>query len=115
VLGGENTGYETKGMPYRVTLHPNAKSDDRLLQGVDVSDIVGHQSLYQVLPLAPDATPLLVGTAMGIEPAQPVAWTRIYGPAQARIFYTSLGAPGEAAGPAFRRLVMNAVQWTLKL
>lgn len=113
VLGGENTGYETKGMPYRVTLHPNAKSNDRLLQGVNVSDIVGHQSLYKVLPLAPDASPLLLGTATDIEPAQPVAWTRLYGPAKARVFYTSLGAPEEADGPAFRRLIMNAVNWSL--
>ena len=67
----------------------------------------------RVLPLAADATPLLLGQAQGIEPAQPLAWTRRYGPAKARVFYTSLGAPEDVTQPAVRRLITNAVQWTL--
>jgi len=113
VLGCQNTGYETKGLPYRVAVHPSASAKSPLLAGVDVAAILGHTSLYRVLPLSDDATPLLLGEAQGIEPAQPIAWTRLHGAAKARIFYTSLGAPQDVAQPAVRRLLVNAVQWTL--
>jgi type 1 glutamine amidotransferase len=69
--------------------------------------------MYRVLPLAADATPLLLGKAQDIEPAQPLAWTRLYGPKQARVFYTSLGAPEDVTQPSVRRLIANAVRWTL--
>lgn len=113
VLGGENTGYEIKGMPYSVSIAADIKSP--LLDGVDVTAIRGHQSLYQVLPLAADATPLLIGTAKtDTSPPMPVAWTRSYGPKKARIFYTSLGAPEDMEIADVRTLLVNAVNWTLK-
>lgn len=113
VLGCDNTGYETKGLPYLVTRHPQAPADSPLLEGVDPSAIPGHASLYRVLPLAGDASPLLLGQAEGIEPAQPLAWTRHYGPKKARVFYTSLGAPEDVVHPDVRRLFVNAVRWSL--
>jgi len=113
VLGCDNTGYETKVLPYTVNLHPQAPADSPLLEGVDPVAILGHASLYRVLPLAADAVPLLLGQAGEITPAQPLAWTRVYGPQQARIFYTSLGAPEDATQPTVRRLVVNAVRWAL--
>jgi len=112
VLGGQNTGYETKGMPYSVSVLPDAAGSP-LLKGVDAESIRGHGSLYKNLPLAADATPLLLGTAQGQQPAQPIAWTRPYGKNIARIFYTSLGAPDDMPQPAVRRLLLNAVLWTL--
>ncbi len=113
VLGGENTGYEIKGMPYSVSIAADIKSP--LLDGVDVTAIRGHQSLYQVLPLAADATPLLIGTAKtDTSLPMPVAWTRSYGPKKARIFYTSLGAPEDMEIADVRTLLVNAVNWTLK-
>ncbi len=115
VLGCQNTGYETKGLPYAISRHPAAPSDSPLLVGVDPAALRGHVSMYRVLPLAEDAIPLLLGTAPGIEPAQPLAWTRLYGPNQARVFYTSLGAPEDMAQPGVRRLLVNAVRWTLRL
>lgn len=113
VLGGENTGYETKGLPYSVSVAAGARSP--LLEGVNLAAIRGHQSLYQVLPLAAGATPILIGTAGtgAATPPQPVAWTRDYGPAKARIFYTSLGAPEDMRSADVRRLLLNAVSWTL--
>jgi type 1 glutamine amidotransferase len=68
-----------------------------------------------VLPLAGDAVPLLIGSAGegGTSPPQPVAWTRFYGPKRARVFYTSLGAPEDLQIPDARRLLVNAVAWTL--
>jgi hypothetical protein len=114
VLGCDNTGYETKGLPYTVSRHPQAPADSPLLEGVDPATLLGHVSMYRVLPLAADATPLLLGQAKDIEPAQPLAWTRLYGPKHARVFYTSLGAPEDVTQPSVRRLITNAVGWTLE-
>jgi hypothetical protein len=113
VLGCRNTGYETKGMPYQVARHPSAPPDSPLLAGVNPAAIRGHASLYREQPLAADATPLLLGTAQNIEPAEPIAWTRLHGPQKARVFYTSLGAPEDMTQPDVRRLLVNAVRWTL--
>jgi type 1 glutamine amidotransferase len=113
VLGGENTGYETKGLPYSVSVPAGVKTP--LLDGVSAANIRGHQSLYKVLPLADNATPILIGTAQAgaTTPPQPVAWTRSYGANQARIFYTSLGAPEDMKIADVRTLLVNAVAWTL--
>jgi type 1 glutamine amidotransferase len=113
VLGGENTGYETKGLPYTVSIPAGIQSP--LLEGVNLSNILGHQSLYKVLPLADNATPILIGSAQAgaTTPPQPVAWTRSYGPNKARIFYTSLGAPEDMKLADVRRLLVNGVNWTL--
>ena len=113
VLGGENTGYETKSLPYSVSVPAGVKSP--LLDGVDATNIRGHQSLYKVLPLADNATSILIGTAQvgATTPPQPVAWTRSYGPNKAPIFYTSLGAPEYMKIADVRRLLVNAVNWTL--
>jgi type 1 glutamine amidotransferase len=114
VLGGENTGYETKGLPYRVSVPAGVHTS--LLDGVNVANIIGHQSLYKVLPLAENATPLLIGTPLpGATTApQPVAWTRMYCANKARIFYTSLGAPEDMRIADVRRLLLNGVSWTLQ-
>lgn len=114
VLGGENTGYETKGLPYHVSAAKGADGSV-LLADVNVANILGYQSLYKVLPLAENATPLLVGTpqAGAPTPPQPVAWTRTYGLNKARIFYTSLGAPEDMLIADVRKLLLNAVTWSL--
>lgn len=112
VLGGQNAGYETKGLPFHVSVLPGA-ANSPLLKGVNAEKIRGHQSLYKVLPLADDVSPLLLGTAQDQPPAQPVAWTRLFGKNKARIFYTSLGAPEDMPQPDVRRLLLNGVAWTL--
>ncbi|MGB0578703.1 MAG: ThuA domain-containing protein [Limisphaerales bacterium] len=114
VLGGQNSGYETKGIPYAVSRHPRAPKNSPLLAGVKPERISGDKSLYKVLPLAKDSAPLLLGSATGRPPAQPVAWTRRHGEKGARVFYTSLGAPQDMKQPDVRRLLVNAVKWTLK-
>ncbi len=114
VLGAPNTGYETKGLPYTVSIAPGAEKSP-LLAGVNPANILGAQSLYKVLPLAADVTPLLIGTAKtDTSPPMPVAWTRSYGTKKARIFYTSLGAPEDMEIVDVRTLLVNAVKWTLK-
>ena len=114
VLGAPNTGYETKGLPYAVSIAPGAENSP-ILAGVNPANIRGSQSLYKVLPLAADVTALLIGTAKThTSPPMPVAWTRSYGPRKARIFYTSLGAPEDMEIADVRTLLVNAVNWTLK-
>jgi len=114
VLGAPNTGYETKGIPYSVSVAPGAENS-LLLTGVNPANIRGSQSLYKVFPLAADTTPLLIGTAKtDTSPPMPVAWIRSYGAKKARIFYTSLGAPEDMEIADVRTLLVNAVNWTLK-
>src|SRR5262249_43814915 len=67
-------------------------------------------SLYKVSPLGASAVPLLMGRIPG-HAAEPVAW--VNRKAAARVFYTSLGHPGDFETPAFRRLLRNAVFWAL--
>ena len=113
VLGAPNTGYETKGLPYTVSIAPGAENSP-LLVSVNPANILGAQSLYKVLPLAADVTPLLIGTAKtDTSPPMPVAWTRSYGPNKSRIFYTSLGAPEDMEITDVRTLLVNAVTWSL--
>jgi type 1 glutamine amidotransferase len=113
VLGAPNTGYETKGLPYTVSIAPGAENSP-LLVSVNPANILGAQSLYKVLPLAADVTPLLIGTAKtDTSPPMPVAWTRAYGPNKARVFYTSLGAPEDMEITDVRTLLVNAVTWSL--
>ena len=112
VLGAPNKGYETKGLPYSVAAAGGVAGP--LLEGVNTANIRGYQSLYKVLPLAADVTPLLIGTAKTeTSPPMPVAWTRLYGAKKARVFYTSLGAPEDMESSDLRRLLVNAVKWTL--
>ena len=112
VLGAPNKGYETKGLPYSVAAAGGVAGS--LLEGVNTANIRGYQSLYKVLPLAADVTPLLIGTAKTeTSPPMPVAWTRLYGAKKARVFYTSLGAPEDMESSDLRRLLVNAVKWTL--
>jgi type 1 glutamine amidotransferase len=113
VLGAPNAGYETKGLPYSVSIAPGAEKSP-LLEGVNAGNIRGHQSLYKVLPLSTDAAPLLIGAAKtNASPPQPLAWTRAYGSGKARVFYTSLGTPEDMQIADVRTLLRNAVRWTL--
>ncbi|MFZ2641325.1 MAG: hypothetical protein WA117_10040 [Verrucomicrobiia bacterium] len=42
-----------------------------------------------------------------------MAWTRLYGAKQARVFFTSLGHVDDFQNPGFRRLLVNGVAWAL--
>ncbi len=80
--------------------------------------------LYQVMPLAGDCTPLLMGSAVkGEKPIKeifgvpnPVAWTKTYTPSggkSARIFFTTLGHPKDFENEPARRLLINGIYWAL--
>ncbi len=76
--------------------------------------------LYHVAPLNGPATLLLDGTSVNSDkaakadqfpPVQPVAWTREH--AGGRVFFTTLGHPGDFEEPSMRRLTVNAILWAL--
>lgn len=106
VNGGRYTNHHGAGPQTAIQLASGATSDDPLLSEVDITQLVGEGSLYQVSPLAESARPLLTGSIPD-RPAEPVAWvnTRADG---GLTFYTSLGHTGDFAQPAFRRLLLNA-------
>ncbi|MBI3882200.1 MAG: ThuA domain-containing protein [Verrucomicrobia bacterium] len=109
VLGGHYTNHHPNGPTTIITLAPGAQGS-AILKGVAVSKFTTIGSLYKVSPLVPDAKPLLLGSIPD-QPAEPLAWTRLYGPKHARIFNTTLGHADDFQNPDFRRLLLNAVAW----
>jgi len=100
-----------------VGVRPEAASHP-ILRGV--TPFAAKSWLYHVAPLNGPATLLLDGTAVNSEkaqkaeqfpPVQPVAWTREH--AGGRVFFTTLGHPGDFEQPSMRRLVVNGILWAL--
>jgi type 1 glutamine amidotransferase len=89
--------------------------------------------LYEVVPLHGDCVPLMTGYALdghtefvtddkgekvinrnrkaGRYPPSPVVWTKTY--KGARVFFTTMGHPKDFANLPVRRLLVNAVYWSL--
>lgn len=101
-----------------------------ILRGIAPGALFGPTDVYEVrLPLPGDSTPLLLGQVTeSLDPASkpvdgpknnpmmPIAWTKTYKGAAgktARIFTTTMGASQDFANEAVRRMLVNAVYWTL--
>ncbi len=110
ILGGHYTGHHGNDLQTRV--HVAAGVTHPILEGVDPAERDAAGSLYKVSPLADTTTVLMTGYVAG-EPAEPVAWTNT-GKYGNRVFYTSLGHPGEFGNAAFRRLLLNGILWALE-
>jgi type 1 glutamine amidotransferase len=110
VLGGNYQNHFGKGT---VTLL-EAVADHPTLHGIDFSRMKGTGSLYRNDPLPESSTVLVRGTIPD-QPSQPVAWIRFHGAMKARIFYTSLGAPGDFEQAAFRQWFRQSLAWCLGL
>jgi putative heme-binding domain-containing protein len=108
VLGGHYTNHYGKDL-LPVIQQVGDKTPSPILEGVE-TPFTSQGSLYKTSPLASSAMPLLMGSISGHQP-EPVAWINRKG--HARIFYTSLGHPGDFETPAFRLLLRNAVLWAL--
>ena len=67
--------------------------------------------LYRQRPLAVTTTVLLKGRWSQEDPEEPVAWTNTY--QGGRVFYTTLGHPGDFPAESFNRLLLNAVRWAI--
>ncbi len=104
VLGGNYHGHFGNNTTMKAVLVDGAQRHPAM---AGVEPITSRGSLYKTSPLAPDATPLMLGSTP--EGTHPVTWVRTY--RGGRVFYTSLGAPGDFEEPSFRRLLTNAVFW----
>lgn len=87
-----------------------------ILKGVNPK-FVSRCSLCQVLPLDPEAKPLLMGKAVGAVNRKervdnPVAW--ILEKEGRKVFYTSLGNPDDFNQKSFRSMLLNAIDWALE-
>jgi type 1 glutamine amidotransferase len=111
VLGGHYTNHHPAGPQTAIALAPGAGAH-AILKGISVARLVGAGSLYKVSPLEAGTSPLLIGQIPG-QPAEPIAWTHLYGPKRARVFYTSLGHPDDFKNAEFRHLLANGVAWAL--
>lgn len=112
VLGGNYHGHHGDGPVTALSVAPGAQGNP-ILTGLELGQFVGHGSLYRSGPLRDGTQALLLGSIPG-QPAEPVAWTHQFGPKEARVFYTSLGHPGDFADPQFRRLLLNGMWWALR-
>ena len=108
VLGGHYTGHHANELKPKVTMAKGAESHP-IMAGVQ-TPFTGQGSLYKTGPLAASARALLLGEIAG-HPVEPVAWVNLVG--SSRVFYTSLGHPGDFDNTAFRRLLRNAVFWAM--
>jgi len=108
VLGGHYTGHHANELKPKVTTAKGAESHPTMA-GVQTL-FTGQGSLYKTGPLGASARALLLGEIAG-HPVEPVAWVNLVG--SSRVFYTSLGHPGDFDNTAFRRLLRNAVFWAM--
>jgi len=67
--------------------------------------------IYRVRPMSEGVTVLMMGRWSDADPEEPVAWTHHY--EGGRVFYTTLGHPGDFDRAAFRQLLANAIRWAL--
>jgi type 1 glutamine amidotransferase len=81
-----------------------------ILSGVPVVEFPAGGSLYRNTPLRGGGPVLLTGRAEGAENVEPVAWTH-HSPGGGRVFYTSLGAPGDFSRAEFQQILRNAIHW----
>ena len=101
-----------------------------ILKGIAPGSLYGLTDVYEVhLPLPGDTQPLVLGQVTQTQqpdspalpgpkndPMMPVAWTRTYQGASgktARIFMTTMGSSQDFAFEGMRRLLVNAVYWSL--
>ena len=108
VLGGNYGNHYGKDLLPRIAVAPAAQAHP-ILRGVPASFVTAG-SLYRNTPLQTNTTTLLTGSIP--DHTEPMAWTHDY--RGARVFYTSLGHPQDFAEPAFRRLLVNAIDWALQ-
>lgn len=110
IIGGSYTNHHGAGPHAKITADDNA-NDHPILDGVNLANLTGKGSLYLVNPLQPNARPLLHGQIPD-HPPQTVAWIHQteFGN---RVFYTSLGHPGDFEQAEFQRLLKNGIHWAV--
>jgi type 1 glutamine amidotransferase/nicotinamidase-related amidase len=104
VLGGSYHGHYSHDKTVKATVLSAAKGHP-VLDGVGTIKSLG--GLYRTSPVAKDVEVLMMGTAP--EGTDPVTWVREFH--GGRVFYTSLGTPGDFENATFLRLLTNALFW----
>jgi hypothetical protein len=112
VLGCDYKGYNSKARATGcdVWIVPEA-GDHPILKNVPAT-FHSPSWIYRQQPLADSTRVLLAGRWSQEDPEEPVAWTNTYG--DGRVFYTTLGHPGDFQIEAFNHLLRNAIRWALK-
>ena len=82
-----------------------------ILTGIPRGELRVTSHLYKSRDLAATVTTLMTGHVEGRPEVEPVAWVNT--DQDRRVFYTSLGSPDDFKQPFFRRLLLNAVLWSL--
>jgi type 1 glutamine amidotransferase len=106
ILGGNYSNHHGDGP--KVEIEAGIASHP-ILNGLDITKLVGNGSLYVTKPLAKTATPLLIGSIPGKD-SEPVAWINRAATGN-RVFYTSLGHVDDFKNPEFQKLLKNAIVW----
>lgn len=107
VLGGNYLGHFGGEL---VNVSTAAKAADHpVLERV--GSIVSRK-MYKAGPLAEDALLLQNGTIEGKNVTHAVTWVNEYN--RGRMFYTSLGVPGDFEDEDFKRMLVNAIFWTTR-
>ena len=68
--------------------------------------------IYRQRPLGKGTTVLVMGRWSKADTDEPVAWTNTY--RGGRVFYTTLGHPGDFKMDAFNQLLLGAIRWALE-
>jgi type 1 glutamine amidotransferase len=111
VFGCSYHGHYEPGIVTVVTVNPEKKGHP-ILTGVPET-FESPSWLYVVAPLAPTAEALMMGKIPGKD-AEAVLLTNTY-KRGSRIVYTSLGHWDDFKLPAFQRILINSVFWTMKM
>ena len=82
-----------------------------ILAGIATNELTSTGSLYKIRPLARGATPLLTSQLDNSSEVHPVALVNTND--NRRVFYTSLGTREDFQQPSFRRLLVNAIFWSI--
>jgi type 1 glutamine amidotransferase len=114
VLGAKYLGHYANKPPQGTATFIRIVSENAkhpILNEMAAVEFQAASHLYKYRDLTKSATPLLQGRIIGGSVVEPVAWTNTY--KGGRIFYTSLGSPGDFELPVFRRLLKNGILWAL--
>lgn len=104
-------------------------NDSPILRGIEDGEIWGPTDTYEIrLPMPPTCQPLLLGQVLSWlspegspvagknDPMMPIAWTNTFttdSGKTARVFTSTIGAADDIENEALRRMITNAVYWSL--
>ena len=110
VLGGNYNNHYGLGLETWAKIIP-AQAQHPVLVGIDPAEFKVASHLYKNPDLPAWVTPLMTARMTGRPEVEPVAW--VSEKDKRRVFYTSLGAPGDFQLPQFRCLLTNGIFWAL--